>query len=68
MWDTRYSNPNYVYGTAPNGYLKQYAHRIPKGRFCRLPKGRGKCRLQSSKRKGARQRCKTGAHLTTEEG
>ncbi len=42
MWDTRYSNPNFVYGTAPNDFLRQFAHRIPKGRVLSLAEGEGR--------------------------
>jgi len=43
MWDTRYSNPNFVFGTAPNDYLRQFAHRIPtKGRVLSLAEGEGR--------------------------
>ena len=42
MWNARYSNPNYVYGTAPNDYLRLNAHRIPKGRVLSLAEGEGR--------------------------
>ena len=42
MWDKRYSDPNFIFGTAPNDFLKQYAGRIPKGRVLSLAEGEGR--------------------------
>jgi SAM-dependent methyltransferase len=42
MWDTRYSNQNYVYGTAPNDFLRLSAYRIPKGQVLSLAEGEGR--------------------------
>ena len=42
MWDARYSGSNFVYGTEPNEFLKQYAHRLPKGRILSLAEGEGR--------------------------
>lgn len=42
MWDIRYGNAFYVYGTAPNDYLQQFAPRIPKGRVLSLAEGEGR--------------------------
>lgn len=31
MWDDRYSEPGFAYGTEPNDYLREMAHHIPAG-------------------------------------
>lgn len=42
MWDERYSEAEYVYGTAPNDFLRaQFAH-IPKGPVLCLAEGEGR--------------------------
>lgn len=41
-WDERYAAPEYVYGTAPNDFLAQVAHRIPAGRVLCLADGEGR--------------------------
>ncbi|MBL8206105.1 MAG: class I SAM-dependent methyltransferase [Blastocatellia bacterium] len=42
MWDERYADENYVYGTAPNDFLAAQAARIPKGRVLCLADGEGR--------------------------
>jgi SAM-dependent methyltransferase len=42
MWDERYSSEEYVYGTAPNDFLRSVADRIPKGRILSLGEGEGR--------------------------
>ena len=42
MWDERYSTEEYVYGTAPNDFLRSVADRIPKGRILSLGEGEGR--------------------------
>jgi len=42
MWDTRFSEPDYAYGTDPNGFLVSVADRIPMGRVLCLAEGEGR--------------------------
>ena len=42
MWDERYSEPGYVYGTEPNGFLASVADRIPAGPVLCLGDGEGR--------------------------
>lgn len=42
MWDERYSEPGYAYGTAPNEFLAQHYSRLPKGRVLSLGEGEGR--------------------------
>ncbi len=43
MWDERYSAPDYVYGTEPNGFLKSIASQIPSGsKVLSLAEGEGR--------------------------
>jgi SAM-dependent methyltransferase len=42
MWDERYSEPGYAYGTEPNQFLASVADRIPKGRVLCLAEGEGR--------------------------
>lgn len=42
MWDVRYSDPEYVYGTAPNDFLVSVAAQIPKGKVLSLAEGEGR--------------------------
>jgi SAM-dependent methyltransferase len=42
MWDDRYANDEYFYGTAPNDFLRDNAARIPKGRVLCLADGEGR--------------------------
>jgi 2-polyprenyl-3-methyl-5-hydroxy-6-metoxy-1,4-benzoquinol methylase len=42
MWDVRYSDTEYVYGTAPNEFLASVAEQIPKGRVLSLAEGEGR--------------------------
>lgn len=42
MWDERFSEPGYAYGTEPNGYLASVADRIPLGRVLCLGEGEGR--------------------------
>jgi len=42
MWDKRYSEPGYAYGTAPNDFLVSVVDRIPKGRVLCLAEGEGR--------------------------
>ncbi|MCW8985804.1 MAG: class I SAM-dependent methyltransferase [Thermoanaerobaculales bacterium] len=42
MWDERFSEPGYAYGTEPNGFLVSVADRIPGGRVLCLAEGEGR--------------------------
>ena len=42
MWDERYSDPEFVYGRAPNAFLARQAHRIPEGPVLCLAEGEGR--------------------------
>lgn len=42
MWDTRYSQPGYVYGTEPNEFLAAEARQIPAGPVLSLGEGEGR--------------------------
>lgn len=42
MWDARYTDPGYVFGTEPNGFLRSVAGRIPKGAALCLGDGEGR--------------------------
>lgn len=42
MWNERYSDPDYVYGTLPNEFLKGMVSRIPPGRVLCLAEGEGR--------------------------
>ncbi|MDO6563199.1 class I SAM-dependent methyltransferase [Amphritea sp. 1_MG-2023] len=42
MWDQRYQNENFVYGTAPNDFLAEQAYRIPQGSVLCLAEGEGR--------------------------
>lgn len=42
MWDERYSQRDYVYGTEPNDFLAAVAHRIPLGAVLSLGEGEGR--------------------------
>ena len=42
MWDERYSAEGYAYGTAPNQFLKENVHSIPKGKVLSLAEGEGR--------------------------
>jgi SAM-dependent methyltransferase len=42
MWDERYNQQDYVYGTEPNDFLKQHADYIPKGKVLCLAEGEGR--------------------------
>ena len=42
MWDERYSGPDYIYGTEPNDFLAEQAHRLPRGRVLCLAEGEGR--------------------------
>jgi 2-polyprenyl-3-methyl-5-hydroxy-6-metoxy-1,4-benzoquinol methylase len=42
MWDERYSDPEYVYGTAPNTFLADVVDQIPKGKVLSLAEGEGR--------------------------
>lgn len=42
MWDKRYDQKEYVYGTRPNDYLVDMAHRLPPGRILCLAEGEGR--------------------------
>ena len=41
-WDDRYSAEGWAFGTEPNDFLKQEAHRIPPGRVLCLGEGEGR--------------------------
>ncbi|HTY88043.1 MAG TPA: class I SAM-dependent methyltransferase [Candidatus Acidoferrum sp.] len=42
MWDERYRSADYVYGTAPNEFLRSVADRIPRGKVLSLGEGEGR--------------------------
>ncbi len=42
IWDTRYGGDDYVYGTAPNDFVRQQAAAIPPGRVLDLAAGEGR--------------------------
>ena len=42
MWDERYSEPGYAYGTGPNDFLVSVADRIPNGPVLCLAEGQGR--------------------------
>lgn len=42
MWDERFSEPGFAYGTEPNGFLVSVAERIPRGRVLCLAEGEGR--------------------------
>jgi len=42
MWDERYSQEEYVYGTEPNDFLRQHVDAIRKGRVLSLCEGEGR--------------------------
>jgi len=41
-WDERYSEPGFLYGTAPNEFLASVVDRIPKGKILSLGEGEGR--------------------------
>jgi len=42
MWNERYSQPGFAYGTDPNAFLVSIAGRIPRGRILSLAEGEGR--------------------------
>lgn len=42
MWDERYAQPGYAYGTEPNDFLVEVADRIPAGAVLCLAEGQGR--------------------------
>ena len=42
MWDKRFSEPGYAYGTEPNGFLASVVDRIPRGNVLCLAEGEGR--------------------------
>src|SRR3982751_3980787 len=42
MWDERYSQPGFAYGTEPNEFLASVAGRIPAGPVLTLGEGEGR--------------------------
>ena len=42
MWDERYSEAGYAYGTAPNDFLRSQHAAIPKGRVLSIAEGEGR--------------------------
>jgi len=41
-WDERYAQEGYLYGTEPNGFLKENFQQIPKGKVLFLAEGEGR--------------------------
>ncbi len=41
-WDERYAQEGYLYGTEPNGFLKENFRQIPKGKILFLAEGEGR--------------------------
>ncbi|MBW1880770.1 MAG: methyltransferase domain-containing protein [Deltaproteobacteria bacterium] len=50
MWDKRYSEPGYAFGTAPNDFVVSVADRIPAGRVLCLGEGEGRNAVYLAKR------------------
>lgn len=42
MWDERYADEEYVYGTEPNDFLKAQLDKLPKGKILSLCEGEGR--------------------------
>jgi SAM-dependent methyltransferase len=42
MWDERYSETGFAYGSAPNDFLEEVAHRLPEGPVLCLAEGEGR--------------------------
>ena len=42
MWDERYADNDYVYGTKPNDFLRNHLDRLPKGKILSLCEGEGR--------------------------
>ncbi len=42
MWDKRYSEPGYAYGTEPNDFLKEQIAELPRGAALCLAEGQGR--------------------------
>ena len=42
MWNERFSEPGFAYGTDPNEFLAEVAHTIPRGRVLCLAEGEGR--------------------------
>ena len=42
FWDQRYMEPGWAYGTEPNDFLKEEAHRLPLGEMLCLAEGEGR--------------------------
>jgi SAM-dependent methyltransferase len=42
MWNERFSEPGFAYGTDPNEFLVEVAHTIPRGRVLCLAEGEGR--------------------------
>lgn len=42
MWDERYADEEYVYGTEPNDFLKDHVDRLPGGKVLSLCEGEGR--------------------------
>ena len=42
MWDERYQAENFVYGTAPNDFLREQVGHLPQGRVLCLAEGEGR--------------------------
>ncbi|MGD9253143.1 MAG: class I SAM-dependent methyltransferase [Holophagae bacterium] len=42
MWNERFSEPGFAYGTDPNDFLVEVAHTIPRGRVLCLAEGEGR--------------------------
>jgi SAM-dependent methyltransferase len=41
-WDARYAEPGWAFGTEPNDFLREQAHRLPPGRVLCLAEGEGR--------------------------
>ncbi len=48
-WDKRYANPNYVYGTEPNNFLKQELSKLSAGKLLLPGEGEGRNALWAAK-------------------
>ena len=43
MWDEKYSNSQFIYGTAPNDFLRENVHHfVPEGKILCIAEGEGR--------------------------
>ena len=51
MWDERFSEPGFAYGTEPNDFLVSVADRIPRGKVLCLAEGEGRNAVYLARRR-----------------